>query len=674
MCIICSLRDPKDSLAILDQHTDAAAPVVSAPFTWDQIADQLTTGYWTNLGYEPAKFQLNATRTLTFNVSDLSANERALAVAALEAWSEVSGIKFVLTTSSDADLMFGNDNPYGWGAYAWSDYNATGDTITKSYINIPADWDTLSLNSYMFQTYMHEIGHALGLGHAGNYNGFATYGVDNHYDNDSWLTTVMSYFSQVDNTVSDLDSFAFVATLMPADIIAIQDLYGFSGATNGGASTYGYNSNVGGYLQKLLNQWTGYSVATSDVYFGQPIAFTIYDSNGIDTINFSNFSANQQISLIALTYSDVGGLVDNVTIARGVVIENATSGSGNDTLTGNGIANILRSNAGNDILNGNAGNDTLLGGSGDDQLLGGTGNDRMVGGGGNDVYAVNGSGDVVVEGFNAGIDTVRTTMTNYTLGDNVENLVLTSAANSVGTGNALGNRITGGNGSDTLFGLDGFDFLDGGAGNDSLVGGNGADHLDGWTGNDVLRGDAGEDTLLGWDGNDRLFGGADNDRLEGEGNEDYLDGETGDDDLLGGFGNDTLIGRAGNDDLNGGDGADQLVGGLGFDTYLGGSGVDRFTINSKDVADSFLDFTSGVDKAVLARSALGISATATLASLWQTGGTLPTDFGDGDAVLFYDSTSRTLFLDTDGGSSANATALFTIQTGGTLALTDLVFG
>jgi serralysin len=674
MCIICSLRDPKDPLAALDQHVDSAAPGASAPFTWDQIANQLTTGYWTSIGYEPAKFQLNSTRTLTYNVAGLSTQERAIAVAALEAWSEVSGIKFVASTSSGANLILDNNNPYGWGAYAWSSYNAAGTTITQSFINIPADWDVLNLNSYMLQTYMHEIGHALGLGHAGNYNGAATYGIDNHYDNDSWLATVMSYFSQTDNTVSGNDSFAWIASLMPADIIAIQKLYGFSGATNGGNSTYGVNSNIGGYLQNLLNQWTGTIPATSDVYVGDPIAFTIYDSNGIDTIDFSNFGANQEISLIALTYSDIGGLIDNMTIARGVVIENATSGAGNDTLTGNAVANILQSNAGDDILKGNAGNDTLLGGSGNDQLLGGTGNDRMVGGIGDDIYFVNATGDVIVEDLNAGVDTVRTGLTKYTLGANVENLVLTSTSNSTGTGNALGNSITGGNGSDTLFGLDGFDFLYGGAGNDRLLGGNGRDILDGWTGNDLLYGGEGDDDLLGWIGNDTLFAGVGNDLLLGDDGNDRMDGEAGNDALYGGIGDDFLLGRSGNDRLFGDAGDDRLVGGLGFDEYTGGAGADRFVINSRDVADSFLDFTSGLDKAVLSRAGLGISGTATLSSMFQSGTALPATFASTQAVLYFDSSTRTLFLDNDGGSSSNASALFTLQVGGTLVLSDLLFG
>jgi serralysin len=640
MCILCSARNADDLLASLDQHEVTPSTGASAPFTLDQIADQLTSGYWGGTEY---KFALDASRTLTYNVSGLSAAEQAIARAALEAWTEVSGITFVASASTfSADLVF--DNNDGSGAYAYSDF--TGTTLTKSYVNIPANWSPLNLNSYMLQTYMHEIGHALGLGHAGNYNGSATFGIDNLYDNDSWLATVMSYFSQSDNTLVP-GSFAWISTLMPADIIAIQNLYGFSGATNGGNSTYGVRSNIGGYLQTLLNQWTGTIPATSNVYVGQPIAFTIYDSNGIDTLDFSTFRQNQEISLIALTYSNIGGLFDNVTIARGVVIENATAGEGNDTLTGNGIANILRGNAGNDRITGNAGSDQLFGGIGNDSLYGGSdndvlngeaGNDRMEGGDGDDTYVVNAALDVVIEaaGAGTGTDTVRTSLTNITLASNVENLVLTTAANSTATGNALDNTMRGGIGSDALFGVDGFDWLYGGAGNDSLYGG---------TGSDRLLGEDGNDSIDGGDGNDVLTGGA---------------------------ANDLLIGRTGDDFLYGGDGADRLIGAGGIDVLEGGAGVDTFVMNSLDAADAFTDFQSGVDKVQLVRANLGIATDATLAAMWQSGSGLPATFAGTGAVLYYDEVLRTLFLDKDGGSSGNATALFSLQDGGTLTQSDIL--
>ena len=57
------------------------------------------------------------------------------------------------------------------------------------------------------------------------------------------------------------------------------------------------------------------------------------------------------------------------------LIENAVGGSGNDKLTGNHAANLLKGGAGADRLSGLGGSDILDGGAGADFLLGGAGAD-----------------------------------------------------------------------------------------------------------------------------------------------------------------------------------------------------------------------------------------------------------------------------------------------------------
>ena len=167
-----------------------------------------------------------------------------------------------------------------------------------------------------------------------------------------------------------------------------------------------------------------------------------------------------------------------------------------------------------DSIFGWGGNDSLYGGYGNDLLDGGTGRDYLDGGYGNDTYIVDSLYDRVIEHFNRGIDTVKSTV-SYSLPTYVEKLVLLGSAAINGYGTQYANTITGNNAANRLYGNDGNDLISGRGGDDVLVGGNGSDTLDGGKQDDFLIGNSGNDSLIGGYGNDTLDGGGGRDTLIG---------------------------------------------------------------------------------------------------------------------------------------------------------------
>jgi Ca2+-binding RTX toxin-like protein len=297
-------------------------------------------------------------------------------------------------------------------------------------------------------------------------------------------------------------------------------------------------------------------------------------------------------------------------------------------ITGTPGNDIIHGTESADIINALAGNDIIYAKGGDDYLDGGTGADKMFGGKDNDLYIVDDVGDVVTENSAEGIDKVESTV-SFTLGANVEDLLLKGTAAIDGTGNNAHNAISGNDANNSLYGLGDSDYLSGAGGNDFLDGGDGDDQIYGGTGDDIIYGRAGADEMYGGSGNDQylvdnaadvvtekaaegtdtvvtstvsytlganvenltlsdsadidgtgnelnnyILGNAGKNFLKGEGGDDKINGRGGNDSILGGDGNDTLLGDAGSDNLLGDRGNDTLYGNDDNDTLFGSGGDD----------------------------------------------------------------------------------------------------
>jgi Peptidase M10 serralysin C terminal len=406
MCIFCSMAGispggpactdlPQVTDPANDTTNGAGAPVVNAApaFSLAQIVQQLrtqwggsfegTTESWSGSG--PINYYIGGTPypsgsgEIAYKTS-MTQLMVSRAVLAFELWDDLIArdlnptstaafgqIQFEYATNTQGPggglTTGGGTYSFPWiaaggaSSYGTANYNMTRDEIWLNSHWTSHDQDSdMYLGGYGFETYMHEIGHSLGLSHPGTYDagngGTITYANNAEYAQDNRQYTVMSYFGgylpgsgwQQDGTFSN---YLYSSTPMLHDVAAIQAIYGADMSTRIGDTTYGFHVSTG--VPDVFN----FAIDTSPIV-------TVWDAGGNDTLDLSGYSANQHIDLRAGTYSDVGGMLSNFAIAYNVTIENAIGGSGNDTLVGNDANNTLRGGPGNDTVDGGPGTDTAV--------------------------------------------------------------------------------------------------------------------------------------------------------------------------------------------------------------------------------------------------------------------------------------------------------------------------
>ncbi len=279
----------------------------------------------------------------------------------------------------------------------------------------------------------------------------------------------------------------------------IQDKYGVNEEYNKGDNTY--------VLKDVQEKGTFYAA--------------IWDAGGTDEIVYDGArNANIDLRPATLKYEEGGGgrvsyvtgINGGFTVANGVTIENIRSGSGNDVINANDVANIIIAGAGDDTVNGFGGDDAIYAGAGKDIVTGGAGKDTFL----------------FAELGDSGVGIGRDVITDFVRGEDkidldqmggrifVGNAAFSGRAGEVSSQSGDGVTVVrvdvnGDKQADVeielagLLQLDISDFIDLLPANQRLVGTSGADNLVGGDGND---------TLIGLAGNDRLDGGAGSDTAD----------------------------------------------------------------------------------------------------------------------------------------------------------------
>ncbi|GAA0569774.1 M10 family metallopeptidase C-terminal domain-containing protein [Rhizomicrobium electricum] len=318
-------------------------------------------------------------------LSNWTAAEQQELYAGLALWSAVANITLTATSDpSQADVTFARAKSTATstqtpgtataGQIGGTELLGCQSTImigTSRYGSGPLDGSFTQAGGNVWYTVVHEIGHALGLGHGGPYNGTWDSSTQQYspYDCRNW--TIMSYVG-VDETQAlyyadePVHSHFQIpnmptkqpTTWMPLDILALQRLYGTPTSTPlSGGQTFGFNCTVTGAIAPFFD-------FTKNV---NPVV-TIWSAGGNNTLDLSGFLTPNTVDLHAGAYSSCARLTNNIAIAFDTAVDTYVGSAATDRVTCNDHSDHISTGAGDDFIVSGTGNDTLSGGLGYDRV------------------------------------------------------------------------------------------------------------------------------------------------------------------------------------------------------------------------------------------------------------------------------------------------------------------